>query len=194
MFEDVQFVKSVLNLYDLPSDRFPEIILCGRSNVGKSSFINSLLNKKKLARTSITPGKTRSLNYYLIDRKFYIVDLPGFGYARISKKEREKWITLISGFLKKSGYIKLAIHLIDSRINPTTMDVKINNLLRIFNIPYIILLSKADKTSQSGLNSAIKNIEKIFPETDIKNSISTYSSKTGKGRKEIIKLISDLFY
>lgn len=194
MFEDVQFVKSVLNLYDLPSDRFPEIILCGRSNVGKSSFINSLLNKKKLARTSITPGKTRSLNYYLIDRKFYIVDLPGFGYARISKKEREKWITLISGFLKKSGYIKLAIHLIDSRINPTTMDVKINNLLRIFNIPYIILLSKADKTSQSGLNSAIKNIEKIFPETDIKNSISSYSSKTGKGRKEIIKLISDLFY
>ena len=85
MFENQTFVKSVFDLKEIPSDIYPEVIICGRSNVGKSSFINSLFNRKDLARTSATPGKTRSLNYYLIDKNFYIVDLPGFGYAKISK-------------------------------------------------------------------------------------------------------------
>jgi GTP-binding protein len=105
MFKKQEFVKSVYNVSQLPETKKPEIILCGRSNVGKSSFINSLFNRKDLAKISSTPGKTRSINYYLINEKFYIVDLPGFGYAKISKKEREFWGNLIKDFLNASGNI-----------------------------------------------------------------------------------------
>src|SRR5674476_859668 len=113
MFNKQEFVKSVFNISQIPEFVKPEIILCGRSNVGKSSFINSLFNRKDLAKISSTPGKTRSINYYLINEKFYIVDLPGFGYAKISKKEREFWGNLIKDYLNTSENIVMAFHLID---------------------------------------------------------------------------------
>ena len=130
MFETQKFITSVFNVKDLPKDRLPEVVLCGRSNVGKSSFINSIFNRKNLAKISSTPGKTRSINYYEIDSKFYIVDLPGYGYAKISQSERKKWGKLINDFFSVSGFISLTIHILDSRHKPTELDIQLNQMLR----------------------------------------------------------------
>src|ERR1035437_4973759 len=158
MKKSQECLKSVYNVSQLPKEKTPEIILCGRSNVGKSSFINSIFNRKDLAKISSTPGKTRSINYYLINEKYYIVDLPGFGYAKISKKEREFWGNLIKDYLNTSINIVLAFHLIDSRHKPTELDIELNQLWRDKQIPYIVLLSKTDKLKQSELASSKKEI------------------------------------
>jgi GTP-binding protein len=194
MFEKQQFIKSAFNLSELPKHRLPEVILCGRSNVGKSSFINSFFNRKDLAKVSSTPGKTRSINFYEIDNKFYIVDLPGYGYAKTSKNERNHWSKLISEFISKSANINLAIHFIDSRHKPTHLDIFLNNLLHDLKIPYIILLSKADKLNQSEMNSARKNLEEFIPGLNVDFHSVFYSSVKGKGRKEIANLFTEIFY
>lgn len=194
MFEKQQFIKSAFNLGEIPKHRLPEVILCGRSNVGKSSFINSFFNRKDLAKVSSTPGKTRSINFYEIDDKFYVVDLPGYGYAKTSKREREHWSKLISEFISKSEDIRLAIHFIDSRHMPTQLDVFLNNLLHDVKIPYIILLSKADKLNQSEMNSARKNLRNIFYDLDVDSHAVLYSSVKMKGRKEIAALFTEVFY
>lgn len=194
MFNNIYFEKSIFQLSDLPKHSLPEVILCGRSNVGKSSFINSLFNKKDLARTSSTPGKTRSINYYSIDKIFFLVDLPGYGYAKTSKAEREKWGKIISKFILKSDNILLAIHLIDSRHKPTDLDIKLNEMLQYAGLPYIVLLTKADKLKQSDYNGTLKNIIYAFPELILNENLFFYSSTKGKGRKEILKRFSSLFY
>ena len=193
MFEKQEFVRSVFDLKQLPESGLPEVILCGRSNVGKSSFINSLFNRKNLAKTSSTPGKTRSVNYYLIDEKFYIVDLPGFGYAKTSIKERDYWAKLIAGYMQKSENIALAFHLVDSRHKPTELDVKLNTLLRHAEIPYIIVLSKVDKLKQSEYSLAGKKVKLSFPEAIPGVNLINYSSVKKTGRKEILQRLSVLF-
>lgn len=194
MFEKQQFVKSVYNLNDIPRLRLPEVILCGRSNVGKSSFINSLFNRKGLAKTSSTPGKTRSLNYYLIDEKLYFVDLPGYGYAKTSLKERKYWGDIIGQYISTSGHISLGIHLIDSRHNPSDLDLKLNILLKGQGIPYIVLLNKVDKLNQSEISSAKKNIKTYFPELSNENNLLLYSAVKKTGRKDILSYLSKMFY
>ncbi len=194
MLDESKFVKSVFTIKELPKDNLPEIILCGRSNVGKSSFLNSLFNKKDLAKTSSTPGKTRSINYYLIDKKFYIVDLPGFGYAKISKTEREYWARLIQEFLSESNNIWLAFHLIDSRHKPTELDFKLNAMLHFFNIPFVVLLSKIDKLKQSEISDAKKNAIESFPELSLEDNLLIYSAVKNFGRKEILQRLSKIFY
>ncbi len=194
MFEQQQFIKSVYNIKELPRERLPEVILCGRSNVGKSSFINSLFNRKNLAKISSTPGKTRSINYYRIDDNFYVVDLPGYGYAKTSLKEREYWGRMVSEYISRSGHITLAIHLIDSRHNPTDLDIRLNELLREYNIPYIVLLNKSDKLKQSETSAAKKNIRLIFPELIDGENLLLHSAVKKTGRKEVIKHLSKLFY
>ncbi len=194
MLDESKFVKSVFTIKELPKDNLPEIILCGRSNVGKSSFLNSLFNKKDLAKTSSTPGKTRSINYYLIDKKFYIVDLPGFGYAKISKTEREYWARLIQEFLSESNNIWLAFHLIDSRHKPTELDFKLNAMLHFFNIPFVVLLSKIDKLKQSEISDAKKNAIESFPELSLDDNLLTYSAVKNFGHKEILQRLSKIFY
>ncbi len=194
MLDESKFVKSVFAIKELPKDNLPEIILCGRSNVGKSSFLNSLFNKKDLAKTSSTPGKTRSINYYLIDKKFYIVDLPGFGYAKISKTEREYWARLIQEFLSESNNIWLAFHLIDSRHKPTELDFKLNAMLHFFNIPFVVLLSKIDKLKQSEISDAKKNAIESFPELSLDDNLLTYSAVKNFGHKEILQRLSKIFY
>ena len=194
MFEKQEFIKSVFDLKDLPKNNLPEVILCGRSNVGKSSFINSIFNRKNLAKTSSTPGKTRSINYYLIDEKFYVVDLPGYGYAKTSKKEREYWGKLISNFISLSKNITLAFHFVDSRHKPTELDVKLNELLSSSEIPYIVLHSKSDKLNQSELATAKKEITNFFPELIYGENFIPYSSVKNTGRKDVLNLLSSLFY
>jgi GTP-binding protein len=194
MFETQKFIASVYSALELPKEKLPEVVLCGRSNVGKSSFINSLFNRKNLAKTSSTPGKTRSINYYDIDSKFYIVDLPGYGYAKISQSERRKWGTLVNDFFSNSKHIRLTIHLIDSRHKPTELDVKLNKMLRLLDIPYIVLLSKSDKLKQSEFSIAQKKVIEIFPELILNENLYYFSSVKGTGNKEIKKLLTALFY
>ena len=193
MFEKVKFIKSVFKNEDLPKSSLPEVILCGRSNVGKSSLINSLFNRKYLAKTSSTPGKTRSINYYLVDEKFYIVDLPGFGYAKTSRKEREQWAELIERYFSVSENISLAFHLIDSRHKPTELDMKLNVLLKHYKLPYNVILTKIDKLKQSELSSAQKRVKNFFPEISFSINLFVYSAVKNTGRKELIHQLSSLF-
>jgi GTP-binding protein len=194
MFENQKFILSAFNTSELPKEKLPEVVLCGRSNVGKSSFINSIFNRKDLAKTSSTPGKTRSINYYSIDSKFYMVDLPGYGYAKISQSERKKWGALINTFFSTSKHIQLTIHLIDSRHQPTELDIKLNDMLRSLDIPYIVLLNKSDKLKQSEFSVAKNRIIDLFPELILNENLFYFSSVKGTGNKEIKKLLTALFY
>ena len=193
MVDKQEFVSSVYNLADLPKSDLPQIVLCGRSNVGKSSFINSLYNRKNLAKTSSTPGKTRSINFYSIDSKYFIVDLPGFGYAKVSQAERKKWGSLINNFFKESKNISLVFHFVDSRHHPTELDIKLNNMLRELNLPYNIILNKMDKLKQSEVSLTVKTIKQYFPELILNENLFLYSALKGTGKKEIKKLLNSLF-
>ncbi len=191
--KDIVFVKSVFKLEQIPDDEMPEIVLCGRSNVGKSSFINSLFNRKKLAQTSSSPGKTRGINYYRVDQRFYLVDLPGFGYAKVSKKEREGWQKLIERYLIANSKIQLVLHLIDSRIPPTPLDTGLNDFLNDIGLPYNFILTKVDKLGKKQQADAVTRLTEYFPEASPDDNVISYSSVKGTGKKEMIKRLNSLF-
>jgi GTP-binding protein len=193
MFKEIQFNKSVFELDDLPKSGLPQLILCGRSNVGKSSFINSISNRKGIAKISSTPGKTRSINFYLADNKFFIVDLPGFGYAQISQKEREKWGKLVSKYILQSGSIHHAFHIIDPRYKPTELDVQLNSWLKNAGLDYSVILNKADKLNQSETYKAVQTVKIFFPTLAMNINLFLYSSVTGKWKKPVQKRIAELF-
>ena len=188
----VEFIKPVYNLNELPKQDLPTVVLCGRSNVGKSSFINSIFNSK-LAKTSSSPGKTRSINYYLVENKFFLVDLPGFGYAKVSKKERDAWQLLLEKYFSLNNNIDLAVHIIDSRHDPMQLDIELNEFLRKQNIPYYVILNKSDKLKQSEVASARRQINKFFPELIYGENMLFYSTIKGTGKKEMVKLLTSLF-
>lgn len=194
MFIDIHFVKSVFETFDLPKTELPQLILCGRSNVGKSSFINSISSRKGLAKTSSTPGKTRSINFYEADKTFLIVDLPGFGYAKTSQKEREKWGKLVSKYILDSEQIHHAFHLIDPRYKPTELDKQLNLWLKSARKDYSVILNKADKLNQSENHKAVKQVISIFPELELNINLFLYSSVTGKWKKPVQKKIAELFF
>lgn len=193
MFKEIQFYKSVYELNSLPKSDLPQLILCGRSNVGKSSFINSISNRKGIAKTSSTPGKTRSINFYLVDDRFFIVDLPGFGYAQTSQKEREKWGRLVSKYILESAKIHHAFHIIDARHNPSELDIQLNTWLKSAQLEYTVILNKADKLNQSETHKATININGVFPGLLLNKNLYFYSSVTGKWKKPIQKRITELF-
>jgi len=194
MFDNITFYKSVFSLKEIPGKSLPQLILCGRSNVGKSSFINSLFTRKNLAKTSSTPGKTRSINFYNVDDLFFIVDLPGFGYAKISIEEREKWGKLASKYISTSDQIKHAFHIVDIRHDPTSLDLTLNEWLNHAGIQFTVILNKADKLKQSELNKAINSVQKFFPGNIPGSSLFIYSAVKGTGKKEVRKKIAGLFY
>ena len=140
-----QFEISAVNPKQYPKNDLPQIVLVGKSNVGKSSFINTMINRKKLARTSSEPGKTRQINFYNIDQKFYFVDLPGYGYSKMSKQEQVKVGNFIEEYLSKTDKISLIIFLIDIRHNPTENDKLMYNYIISTNRPFILVANKADK-------------------------------------------------
>ena len=185
----IEFIKSVSALDQLPELELPEIALAGRSNVGKSSFINTLFNRKGLAKISSTPGKTRTLNYYNVENKFYLVDLPGFGYAKVSKTERESWERLLIKYFQNNPNITRIIHFIDSRHKPTQLDIILNKLLIGLDIPYIVLLNKVDKLKQSELAKAKREIIEVFPELSIGDNLFLFSSVKGTGKKELTNFL-----
>lgn len=193
MFKEIQFYKSVFELDSLPESNLPQLILCGRSNVGKSSFINSISNRKGIAKTSSTPGKTRSINFYLTDNKFFIVDLPGFGYAQTSQKEREMWGRLVSKYILESAKIHHAFHIIDARHNPSELDLKLNVWLKSAQLDYSVILNKADKLNQSETHKATVNTNAVFSGLLLNKNLFFYSSVTGKWKKPLQKRITELF-
>jgi len=194
MFKEIHFLTSVFELNDLPESDLPQLILCGRSNVGKSSFINSISNRKGLAKTSSTPGKTRSINFYKADNTFFMVDLPGFGYAKTSQKEREKWGKLVSKFILESKNIHHAFHIIDPRYEPTELDIQLNLWLKSANKNYSVILNKADKLNQSETQKTIRIVHSVFPELNLNENLFLYSSVTGRWKKPIQKRITELFF
>ncbi|MCD4698144.1 MAG: ribosome biogenesis GTP-binding protein YihA/YsxC, partial [Bacteroidales bacterium] len=135
----INFIGSFAKLNQLPSNRLPEVAFAGRSNVGKSSLINCLVNRKKIALTSSTPGKTRLLNYYCINEQFYFVDLPGYGFAKVPQKERQNWKQLIETYLSKNSFLKGVIQIIDSRHRITKLDQEMINWITHLKLPTLIV-------------------------------------------------------
>ena len=155
-----QFEISAVNPKQYPKNDLPEIVLVGKSNVGKSSFINTMINRKKLARTSSEPGKTKQINFYNIDEKFYFVDLPGYGYSKMSKQEQEKVGSFIEQYLFNSKKIVLIIFLIDIRHSPTENDKLMYNYIVSCNKPFIILANKADKIAPTKVIPTCETLQK----------------------------------
>ncbi len=157
-----KFEISAVRPNQYPSNDLPEIVLVGKSNVGKSSFINTMINRKKLARTSSEPGKTRQINFYNIDESFYFVDLPGYGYSKMSKTEQEKVGQFIEQYLFKSPKIALIIFLIDIRHNPSENDKLMYNYVMSSGQPFIILANKADKIAPTKVLDSVYSIQKVL--------------------------------
>lgn len=180
-----EFVKSAFARDHWVSGGLPEIAFLGRSNVGKSSLINSLLQRKGLARTSNTPGRTQSINFFLINRNFYFVDLPGYGFARVSKATMAGWGKMAEEYLSDRDELMLSVQLIDARHEPTALDQQLNEWLIFHQKSHIVVATKADKLSANALIKQVKNIRSAFG----KSEIVTYSSTSGRGRDELLERI-----
>lgn len=182
--ESAAFYKSVTRLADLPKNNFPEIAFAGRSNVGKSSLLNTLMGHKGLARTSATPGKTREINFFIINSKFYFVDLPGYGYAKVSKSLKEEWAKLLEGYLKNRESLKLVVMLVDSRHPTSELDIEMQAFLSFYGRHLAIVRTKTDKLNQSMQSKAKRETERIYSDYDF---MLDFSAKNGKGKKELLK-------
>lgn len=180
------FVKSAFEIQHWTTDHLPEIAFLGRSNVGKSSLINSLLGRKGLARTSNTPGRTQSINFFLINERFYFVDLPGYGYAKVSKTMRGDWGKMAEEYLSERDQLALCVQLVDSRHPPTALDRQLQEWLAFNKKPHVIAATKADKLSSNKLRQSLAVIRKEFPESPV----FPYSSETGNGKDALWDEIS----
>ncbi|MDO4938643.1 MAG: ribosome biogenesis GTP-binding protein YihA/YsxC [Lachnospiraceae bacterium] len=175
----------------LPENSFPEIAMAGKSNVGKSSLINNLVCRKALARTSSEPGKTQTINYYLINKCFYFVDLPGYGYAKVSKETKEKWGKMIENYLYTSKQLKSVILLLDIRHAPGENDRTMYDWIVQSGFTPVIVATKLDKLKRSEVSKAIKEI-KTGLGLDSSAEIIKFSAKTGDGREELLNLIESV--
>ncbi|MBQ1901554.1 MAG: YihA family ribosome biogenesis GTP-binding protein [Lachnospiraceae bacterium] len=169
----------------LPHNTQPEVAFTGKSNVGKSSLINSLMNRKSLARTSAQPGKTQTLNFYHLNDEIYLVDLPGYGYAKSSKVEREKWGEMIERYITSSEQLEVVFLLIDIRHDPTKNDVEMYEWLKYMEMQTIVIATKSDKLKKHQIQQSVKNIEKCLHAEEDDLIIVPYSSVTKEGREEI---------
>ena len=174
-----------------PEGRLPEFLLVGRSNVGKSSFINELLGRKNLAYTSSRPGKTQTLNFYLINQNFYLIDVPGYGYASVSKKTQEKFGMMIEEYLQTRTQLKRVFMLVDFRMKPTEDDVLMYNFLKYYNLPVTIIATKSDKVGGSKKEKCLKDILNTI-DLVVGDDIIVFSSVTGMGKDETLKKIEAL--
>lgn len=187
---NADILLSATNKSHYPQDDIPEVALAGRSNVGKSSFINTMLNRKNLARTSGKPGKTQLLNFFNIDGKLRFVDVPGYGYARVSKKEREKWGKMIEEYLTSRENLRAVVSLVDLRHEPSADDVQMYEFLKYYEIPVILVATKADKIPRGKWNKHESMIKKKldFDKTD---TFIIFSSVNKTGVEEAWDAIFD---
>ena len=175
----------------LPKNDLPEIAFVGKSNVGKSSLINTLMQRKSLARTSQAPGKTQTINYYKVNDSLYFVDLPGYGYAKVSQEIRQKWGKMIERYITSSPTLKLICLLVDIRHEPTENDRLMYEWIKYYGYKVLLILTKADKLKRSVLNKHIKMIEKALKVAD-EDMIVAFSSETKQGREEVYEIIDNM--
>ncbi|AZB43833.1 YihA family ribosome biogenesis GTP-binding protein [Bacillus sp. FJAT-42376] len=178
-----EIVISAVKPEQYPDAGIPEIALAGRSNVGKSSFINKLLNRKNLARTSSKPGKTQTLNFYIINDVIHFVDVPGYGFAKVSKSERDAWGRMIETYLTSRDELKAVVLIIDVRHKPTKDDILMYDFLKHYGIPVIVVATKADKIPKTKWQKHVKIVEESLDLYE-EDSIVLFSSETGKGKDE----------
>jgi len=182
-----EFIKSAFAETDWLQDQLPEISFLGRSNVGKSSLINSLVGVRGLARTSNTPGRTQALNFFLINKRFRFVDLPGYGFARVPKNVRATWGEMATNYLAKRLSLVLSIQIVDTRHEPTTLDLQLNEWLIANAKPRVVVATKSDKLSQNELRKSMERVRRMM---DAERVIA-YSAVTGRGRDEVWRIIEE---
>ena len=185
-----EITMSAVNKSQYPAEGIPEIALVGRSNVGKSSTVNTLLNRRNFARTSQTPGKTRLINFFLLNKDFYLVDLPGYGYAKVSKKEKASWGATIERYLLNRGPLKKVVLLVDCRHKPTADDVQMYEWIKHYGYEVVVIATKSDKIS----NNQIGKSEKLIKETlglPKDHKLKFFSSLNKKGKDELVDYLFD---
>lgn len=188
-FDKAEFITSAPSLLECPESSLPELCFAGRSNVGKSSLINKITNRKNLARTSNTPGKTQQMNYYRIDDAFFLVDLPGFGFANVPEKERKRWGKDIRKYLLERETLEMILHLVDSRHEPSGLDEEFFYWMASNERPFAVLLTKSDKISNNKLQQSKSRVYKILGEMNIEVPLIACSAETGRGIRDVQSLI-----
>ncbi|MBT2688115.1 YihA family ribosome biogenesis GTP-binding protein [Bacillus sp. ISL-47] len=183
-----EIVISAVKPDQYPDSELPEFALAGRSNVGKSSFINKMLNRRGLARISSKPGKTQTLNFYIINEMLHFVDVPGYGYAKVSKKEREAWGKMIETYLTNREQLKAVVLIVDLRHPPTSDDVMMYDFLKHYDIPCVVIATKADKIPKAKWQQHMK-ITKETLDIDPNDQIIMFSSETGYGKDQAWKTL-----
>lgn len=189
--KQAEFVGVFVDMKELPSDQLPEIAIVGRSNVGKSSLINRLANRKNLAKSSSTPGKTRTINYYCFNRSWYLVDLPGYGYAKVSQTEKARWGKMIENFLAKRQPLRGVILLVDIRHAPSQEDRMMKDWLEHHQIPYMVVATKADKLSRSAQQKNLTMLRKEL-QLPLDQLPLAFSSASGEGMEELLQALDEI--
>ncbi len=193
IIKTADYLQSEADWRKCPTPNLPEYAFIGRSNVGKSSLINMLTNRKSLAKTSSKPGKTQTINHFIINKNWYLVDLPGYGFAKTSKTNREKWQKMISDYLLFRENLQLVFVLVDSRIEPQQIDIDFINNLGENGIPFAIIYTKTDKTSSSKTMSTMQKMKNILSETWEELPLMMLSSAiSGSGKEEILNFIEEI--
>lgn len=188
--KNAEFVTSLASYHEEPPIGLMQLAVVGKSNVGKSSLINSLCNRKKLCKISATPGKTRLINLFLINEQFHLVDLPGYGFAKVDKAEKLRWGEMMDGYFHQSTLLFHVLHLVDIRHEPTQDDIAMNRYFREMSIPFTIVATKADKISRG---AQMKHIAPICRAMMVQPwEIVAYSSETGFGRERLLSHIEEL--
>lgn len=190
-YKKAEFITSAPSLVECPEPDLPEICFAGRSNVGKSSLINALVNHNNFARTSNTPGKTRTMNYYRIDEQCYFVDLPGYGFAKVPKEERERWGRDIRDYLVNRSTLRLILHVVDARHKPTELDEDFFYWMGTKQLPFSIFMSKADKLSNNKRIQSERRLERTLEEMNIEVPVICGSAETGRNIREVQKLLNE---
>jgi len=183
-----EFVTSAVKTADYPAGELPEVALAGRSNVGKSSLLNKLTGRRRIARTSNTPGRTRLINFFLVNGLFHLVDLPGYGYAKVPVSERESWRKMVEGYLTTRISLKGVALLVDSRHQPTSLDLQMHGWLKHWSIPAVVVATKSDKLSRMRLLQSLKTIRSTLSLAEEERLIP-FSAETGLGREELLEVI-----
>ncbi len=187
----ITFVKSAENLTQMPGEGLPEVAFIGRSNVGKSALLNMLCRRKSLARISATPGKTQTFNFYQVNHEMYFVDIPGYGYARVSKKARAQWRRNIVAYLTQRASLSAVLHLVDSRHAPTDLDKEVMLLLSETHAERFLVLTKADKLSGNTIQTSIRTAQEALSAHGAELPIIVTSAVDRRGRKELLSRIAD---
>jgi len=182
---NVEMVMSAVSATQYPTDGKPEIALVGRSNVGKSSLTNTLINRKNFARTSSQPGKTQTLNFYNVEDQLYFVDVPGYGYAKVSKKQREAFGHVIEEYITSRKQLRGVISLVDARHDPSDDDISMYEWLHYYNIPILVVATKSDKISRSRFNKYESNIKRTLGFDEEDSDFQFFSSETKYGKDEV---------